>query len=103
MGGVGSAVTSGMLRVPPRNKALRERAGGCARYPSLPSAGRRRDEECSSPSSEQSAFDYPKPAIVKVPHSSGNNNEQGNSSSLAWHQDIHQAMQPEVHLPVLLL
>lgn len=50
-GGVGSAVTSGMLRVNPWNKALRERAGGCACNPSLPSVGCRRNEGCSPPSS----------------------------------------------------
>ena len=87
----------------PWNKALGERAGGCDRTPPCLAWGTGGTRSPALLPRLQSAFNYPKPRIVKVPHSSGNNNEQGNSSSLAWHHVTHQAMRPDVHVPTLPL
>lgn len=75
-GGMGSTVTSRLLHITPRNKALREGRGLSAWR------GVQEGRGGQLLPLSQSEFDYPNPAIVKVPHSSGNNNEPGNSLSL---------------------
>lgn len=88
-GGVGSTVTSRLLRVTPRNKALREGRGECLAWGA---GGKRR--AALLPLS-QAQFDYPNPVIVKVPHSSGNNNEPGNSLSSPGTMPLTSDVQPE--------